>query len=180
MEYCNDASYLEKKLETRKKEIKNEAKLKAYAIQILEALKATHRSNVIHADMKLPNILMNCPTLDEKQAGETNVLKLCDFGVAQVITPGDFNGKKKALMKERCGSGNYIAPEIKRDGTIVGPEIDMWGFGIVLYEMCVAYKPTQCRRDYKYGQGPIPFRQQDWRKLSKGGSAVQDLILQCL
>ena len=83
-------------------------------------------------------------------------------------------------MKERCGSGNYIAPEVKHDGVVVGPEIDMWGFGVVLYEMCVAYKPTQCKRDFKYGGGPIPFRARDWRKLSKAGAVVQDLILQCL
>ena len=45
-------------------------------------------------------------------------------------------------MKERSGTAGYIAPEIKANNKIVGPEIDIWSFGIVLYEMCVAYKPT--------------------------------------
>ena len=45
-------------------------------------------------------------------------------------------------MKERSGSANYIAPEIKGSKEIVSPVIDMWGFGVILYEMCVAYKPT--------------------------------------
>ena len=82
MEFCNDANYLEKKLEVRKKEIKNEDKLKQYARQTLLALATTHRHNVIHADIKLPNLLLHRPTVDEKQAGERPILKLCDFGVA--------------------------------------------------------------------------------------------------
>ena len=47
----------------------------------------------------------------------------------------------------------------------------MWSFGIILYEMCVAYKPTQVK-NFKYGSGPIPFRPRDWRKLEKKGEIV--------
>ena len=64
-------------------------------------------------------------------------MKICDFGVSQIIKEGD-----KALMKERCGTSGYIAPEIKTNNCMVGPEIDMWAFGVMLYEMCVAYRPT--------------------------------------
>ena len=71
----------------------------------------------------------------------------------------------KAIMKERSGTAGYIAPEIKGSNKLVGPEIDMWAFGVILYEMCVAYKPTQVK-NYRYGNGPIPFRQRDWKKLS--------------
>jgi serine/threonine protein kinase len=46
-------------------------------------------------------------------------------------------------MKDRSGTAGYIAPEIKTNNTLVGPEIDMWAFGVMLYEMCTAYKPTQ-------------------------------------
>ena len=52
------------------------------------------------------------------------------------------NENGKSLMVERCGTGGYIAPEIKSKNTIISPEIDMWAFGIMLYEMCTAYKPT--------------------------------------
>ena len=51
-------------------------------------------------------------------------------------------GKRKSLVEHRNGSAGYTAPELTRDGVLVGPEIDMWAFGILLYEMCVAYKPT--------------------------------------
>lgn len=45
-------------------------------------------------------------------------------------------------MKERSGTAGYIAPEIQGKNILVGPEIDIWSFGVVLYELCVAYKPT--------------------------------------
>ena len=67
-------------------------------------------------------------------------------------------------MKERSGTTGYIAPEIKTNNVMVGPEIDMWAFGVMLYEMCVAYRPTQLQ-NYRYGSGPIPFRPRDWKKL---------------
>jgi serine/threonine protein kinase len=52
----------------------------------------------------------------------------------------------------------------------------MWSFGVVLYELSTAYKPTAVK-NYRYGEGPIPFRAVDWRKRDK---SLQDLISACL
>jgi serine/threonine protein kinase len=60
-----------------------------------------------------------------------------------------YNGK--ALMLEKCGTMGYIAPEVKMKNSLVGPEIDMWAFGVMLYEMCTAYKPTKLS-NYRYGK----------------------------
>ena len=40
---------------------------------------------------------------------------------------------EKALMKELCGTRHYMAPELKSNNILVGPEIDMWSFGVMLY-----------------------------------------------
>lgn len=66
MEHINDPEYFERKLEHRHKEIKNEDKLRQYATDVLEGLKEIHNTNIIHADMKLPNILLQRPTTEEK------------------------------------------------------------------------------------------------------------------
>jgi serine/threonine protein kinase len=52
----------------------------------------------------------------------------------------------------------------------------MWCYGLILYEMAVAYKPTQIK-NYSYSSGDIPFRQLDWRGKS---SELKDLITQCM
>ncbi len=96
--------------------------------------------------MKIQNALLQRPDEDDSQAGDYPVVKICDFGLSHVL-----QSDGKALMVEKCGTGGYIAPEIGSKNTLVGPEIDMWAFGVMLYEMCTAYKPTKLC-NYRYGK----------------------------
>jgi serine/threonine protein kinase len=89
---------------------------------------------------------------------------------------GDFD---KTIMKDLSGTRHYMAPELKGQNLLVGREIDMWSFGILLYQMCVGYLPTQVK-NYKYGTGTIPIRARDWKHLTNKGEVVQDLIMNCL
>lgn len=95
--------------------------------------------------MKLQNALLQRPELEEEDFPQ---VKVCDFGLSHLMK-NEYGGK--ALMIERCGTGGYIAPEIKPKNNLVGPEIDMWAFGVMLYEMCTAYKPTKLL-NYRYGK----------------------------
>jgi serine/threonine protein kinase len=56
-------------------------------MDMLTGLDYIHKSNIIHADMKLPNILMQRPTIEEKQQGELPIVKICDFGISQIMKP---------------------------------------------------------------------------------------------
>jgi len=56
-------------------------------MDILTGMDYIHRSGVIHADMKLPNLLMHRPSAEEKAQGELPMVKLCDFGIAKIIDP---------------------------------------------------------------------------------------------
>ena len=73
----------------RHTEIKNEKKLRYYAHEILKGLNYIHTQNVIHSDMKLSNILLNRPSAEEKAKGVLPSVKICDFGISQIIPPGD-------------------------------------------------------------------------------------------
>ena len=101
---------------------------------------------------------------------EFDIAKLCDFGLSRLM---DGSGKAELLIKS--GTMGYMAPELGKSEYIEAG-IDMWSFGVLLYELSTAYKPTAVR-NYRYGSGPIPFRAVDWRKREK---TLQDLITSCL
>lgn len=42
----------------------------------------------------------------------------------------------------------------------------MWAFGVMLYEMCFAFKPPVLK-NYVYGSGPIPYEARALRKINK-------------
>ena len=128
---------------------------------------------IIHCDIKLENTLLQ----SSAETGMYPTVKLCDFGLSHLVEAGKAKGapEGKTYMELMCGTLNYKAPEVTND-CFVGPEIDMWSFGLVLYLMSVGYTPTKLK-DYKYGSGPIPFWRRDWRKRSK---ELQDLIVACL
>ena len=67
-------------------------------------------------------------------------MKVCDFGLAHIREP-DKGGK--SIMVTRCGTQGYIAPEVGGKNSLVGPEIDMFAFGVIMYELMSAYKPTK-------------------------------------
>ena len=107
-------------------------------------------------------------------------VKVCDFGISQIVRPDLHDGQRKALMKHKCGSLGYMAPEVKQNNQLIGPEIDMWAFGVLLYEFCTAYKPTQVRK-FSYSDGPIPFVKRDWQRFDEEYcTLVQELIQKCL
>src|SRR6188768_905275 len=84
---------------------------------VLNALRAAHRSGVVHRDVKPGNVLIS----------EDGRVVLTDFGLATV--PGDPNVTRTGLV---LGSPAYIAPERARDGT-AGPGADLWSLGATLY-----------------------------------------------
>ena len=79
--------------------------LKKYATEILEALEYIHSKGIVHADIKLANILLNRGWEDDEEK-----IKLIDFGLSLVTDP---ELKGKALMKTPVGTTGYMAPELK-------------------------------------------------------------------
>lgn len=104
--------------------------------QLLSGLKACHDKNIIHRDVKLDNVL-----IDASYAS----VKLCDFGVSRVVTPGQ-------RITEQCGTPAYIAPEIIADRGYEGFPVDIWSLGVLLYATLT---------------GTVPFRAKTMAELHK-------------
>ena len=92
--------------------------------QIVYGLSHIHCRSVIHRDIKLDNILLDC----EKG------VKICDFGVSKII-------KKGQRIKEQCGTPAYLAPEIIIDKGYEGFFVDVWSLGVLLYAMLCGTVP---------------------------------------
>lgn len=92
--------------------------------QIVYGLAHIHCRSVIHRDVKLDNILLDC----EKG------VKICDFGVSKLV-------KKGQRVREQCGTPAYLAPEIISDEGYEGWFVDIWSLGVLLYAMLCGTVP---------------------------------------
>ncbi len=95
------------------------------ALQVLAALSAAHRRNVIHRDIKPQNVLI----------AEDGHLKVTDFGIARA---GDDAGMTE--IGSVIGTAQYLSPEQAR-GEDVTTASDCYSVGIVLYELLTGRVP---------------------------------------
>jgi hypothetical protein len=101
------------------------------ARQILLGLQAAHAAGVLHRDLKSDNIMVT-------GADEEIHITITDFGLSQAL-----DAHSRAMgggRQERVGSIAYMAPE-QILGQDLGPETDVFGFGVVLFEMLCGRLP---------------------------------------
>jgi len=78
-----------------------------------------HSLGICHRDIKPQNLLLD---------PSTGILKLCDFGSAKILVPGEPN------VSYIC-SRYYRAPELIFGATDYSPSIDVWSSGCVMAEL---------------------------------------------
>jgi eukaryotic-like serine/threonine-protein kinase len=100
-------------------------------IAVCSAVEYAHNNLVVHRDIKPANILVS--------AG--GVPKLLDFGIAKMLDPesGDASLTRTA---ERLMTPEYASPEQIR-GEPVTTATDVYGLGILLYELLAGMRPFQ-------------------------------------
>ncbi|GAA5907845.1 hypothetical protein JCM6882_004572 [Rhodosporidiobolus microsporus] len=98
-----------------------------YFKQLISGLKYLNHHGICHRDVKPENCLLD---------GHGNLL-LSDFGLATV-----FKYKSQTrLLKDRCGSPPYAAPELARAQAYEAEPVDVWSAGVVLFALLFGNTP---------------------------------------
>ncbi|KAL7306694.1 hypothetical protein TKK_0001366 [Trichogramma kaykai] len=95
-----------------------EPMIKQLTWQILQGVAYCHRLGCVHRDVKPENILITAE----------GVVKLCDFGFARMLSPGE-------NYTEYVATRWYRAPELLVGDTQYSTQVDVWAIGCVFAEL---------------------------------------------
>jgi eukaryotic-like serine/threonine-protein kinase len=100
-----------------------------YFLQLAYGLRAAHQRGLTHHNLKPENVLFDA---------HGNV-KLADFGLSRVIEVDQSKGMPQVFVG--TGGMGYMSPELIARNRDAGASADVYGLGIILYEMLTGQIP---------------------------------------
>ena len=101
--------------------------------QCASALMASHGKGIIHRDLKPANVFL-C-----KQIFDPLFVKILDFGIAKLVTPG--SNMRKTQVGIVLGTPHYMSPEQCEGKGAIDHRSDIYSLGVMLFEMLTGTLP---------------------------------------
>lgn len=115
------------------------------ALDVAKGIEFLHQRNIIHRDLKSLNVLLD----SDYRA------KICDFGMARLNS----NDPKTGLI----GTVHWMAPEVLMSSPTYDSKVDVYSFGIFLWELLTGDMPYQDKKPHEIiaivadgGRPPLP------------------------
>ena len=121
------------------------------AVEIGGALAHAHAAGIIHRDVKPENVMIR----------KDGVLKLMDFGIAQVI-----DLQRMTVTGQLLGSPAYMAPELI-EGKPLDFRTDVFAVGIMLYQLATGSLPFAGKNPHEVLRRIVEGKFPDPRTLNK-------------
>ncbi len=106
----------------------------SYVKQIIQGIRAFHRQEMLHCDLKPENIMID----------ELGQIKLIDFGSARIAGVAELVSPINSVGNQ--GTQGYTAPEVILDER-VSQASDQFSLGAIVYEMFAATLPYEDKLD---------------------------------
>jgi Tol biopolymer transport system component len=103
------------------------------ASRLADVLDAAHQKGIVHRDLKPDNIKIS----------SNGTVKVLDFGLAKFLADPAQEEDALPTVTGRSvvlGTPAYMAPE-QAQGNTVDRRVDVWAFGVILYEMVAGVRP---------------------------------------
>lgn len=137
---------------------------------ILTCIVVMKKFGIAHRDLKPANILM----ADKSKPGMR--VNIADFGNATFVD-------KDGLVRGRCGTVGYVAPEILRAQKNSGYEnkVDEFSAGVILYVLLCGYEPfygeTEKELIEENKKAVVDFPEEDWSSISLEGRDLVEKLM---
>jgi serine/threonine-protein kinase len=107
--------------------------------QVLIALEAVHSAGMVHGDLKPANVFLS------HDGTEESFVRLIDFGIAYSLDPASNlrRGRNGTDLRTICGTPEYMAPELAECLPDVDARADVYGAGVMLYELFAGVLPFE-------------------------------------